>query len=290
MRPARTSDVPALLGLYLRWDIAAVGHEDSDETDVTQPWGSPGFTLEDRTRVLSDGGRPVGYGFVEPDGYTDVLVEPALWDSGLEDRLLDWAEQVPVTGRRTTYTPADAASTAARLTRRGWTPARTFWRMRRELDGPVPEPRWPAGVTVRGMDPDRDGPAVHLLVQTAFAEIGDEEPRTYASWASALLDPARFDPELYRLAERDGALVGACLGQDLAPDYGFVRQLAVDRPARGQGLGLALLTEQFERHAARGLPATVLGVDAGSRTGALALYERAGMHVAEEHVRWHGPS
>ncbi len=41
-------------------------------------------------------------------------------------------------------------------------------------------------------------------------------------------------------------------------------------------VALALLHESFARHRARGLPATVLGVDAGNPTGALALYEKAG--------------
>lgn len=58
---------------------------------------------------------------------------------------------------------------------------------------------------------------------------------------------------------------------------------------RGRGLALALLHESFRRHAARGLPATVLGVDAANPTGALALYEKAGMRVVEQFTRWDRP-
>lgn len=79
--------------------------------------------------------------------------------------------------------------------------------------------------------------------------------------------------------------MGAALGQATG-DCGFIRQLAVAPGERGRGLGLALMHECFTRHRARGLLATVLGVDAANPTGALALYERAGMRVAEQFTRW----
>ena len=161
--------------------------------------------------------------------------------------------------------------------------------MRRELDAPTPEPDWPAGVTVRPYDRPRDDDAVHALITTSFREIGGQHERTLSEWTGYLLDSERFDAELYLLAESDGRVVGAALGQAIGRDYGFVRQLAVAPSHRGQGLGLALLHESFRRHAARGLPATVLGVDAGNPTGALALYEKAGMRVVEQFTRWDRP-
>ncbi len=126
---------------------------------------------------------------------------------------------------------------------------------------------------------------MHALVETCFAEIGGQHPRTLEQWSAALLSPPRFDPALCLVARCGGDVVGAALSQDLA-DYGFVRQLAVTATMRGRGLGLALLHECFRRHAARGLPATVLGVDAANPTGALALYEKAGMRVVEQFTRW----
>ena len=84
-------------------------------------------------------------------------------------------------------------------------------------------------------------------------------------------------------------MVGAALTQDVG-DYGYVRQLAVAPSQRGRGVGLALLHESFARHRARALPATALGVDAANPTGALALYERAGMRVVEQFTRWDRPA
>ena len=85
-------------------------------------------------------------------------------------------------------------------------------------------------------------------------------------------------------------VVGASLSQPMGEDYGFVRQLAVAPSQRGRGLGLALLHECFRRHRDRGFPATVLGVDAGNPTGALRLYEKAGMTIAEQFTRWDRPA
>ena len=73
---------------------------------------------------------------------------------------------------------------------------------------------------------------------------------------------------------------------EVLPESAFVRQLAVPRASRGRGIALALLHETFRRAAGRALPAVVLGVDAANATGAVRLYERAGMRVVEEFTRW----
>jgi len=175
------------------------------------------------------------------------------------------------------------------LSARGWTPARRFWRMRRDLDASTPEPAWPPGVEVHDLVRPADERPVHALIQSAFAEIGGQHERTLEQWVAFLLDTTSFDPSLCLVATDAGTVVGAALGQATA-DHGFVRQLAVAPSHRGRGLALALLHECFRRHAERGLPATVLGVDAGNRTGALGLYEKAGMRVVEQFTRWDRPA
>jgi ribosomal protein S18 acetylase RimI-like enzyme len=61
------------------------------------------------------------------------------------------------------------------------------------------------------------------------------------------------------------------------PAFGWVEVLGVGRPWRGRGLGLALLRHAFVEFAARGATRVGLGVDAENTTGAVRLYERAGM-------------
>ncbi len=157
--------------------------------------------------------------------------------------------------------------------------------MRRELDAPSPAPRWPDGVVVRDhVRPDDDRP-VHALVQAAFAEIGGQHERTFAQWSASLLEHERCDPSLTLVAVRDGHVVGAALSQATS-DFGVVRSLAVAPAERRRGLGLALLHECTRGTGRAGCRATVLGVDAANPTGALALDDRAGMHVVEQFTRW----
>ena len=96
---------------------------------------------------------------------------------------------------------------------------------------------------------------------------------------------ARDDAELCLVAEQGAEVVGVAMSRDVGDD-GFVRQPAVPAAHRGRGIARALLHECFRRHAARGLPATALGVDAANPTGALQLYEKAGMRVKEQFTRW----
>jgi len=281
-RPATRGDLEAVTGLYRAYDAAVRGFVDTEPGDVLRDWDEPGFDLAAGTLVLEAAGRVVAYA-VRNGRDADSVADLALRESGLEDRLLAWLEAFDAPLEH--YTPDTDPPLGALFARRGWTADRRFWRMRRELDAPSPEPVWPAGVQVHDLRRPDDERPVHALVQTAFSEIGGEHERPFEQWAAYLLDTERFDPSLCLVATVDGQVVGAALGQETA-DYGFVRQLAVDRAFRGRGLALALLHESFRRHRGRGLPATVLGVDAGNPTGALALYEKAGMRVVEQFTRW----
>ena len=51
------------------------------------------------------------------------------------------------------------------------------------------------------------------------------------------------------------------------------------RPWRKRGIGLALLRHSFNEFYRRGKRKVGLGVDAQNLTGALRLYEGAGMHI-----------
>ena len=291
-RPATPDDLAGITDLWVRFERATRGFVETDEGAVRDDWRAPGFDLAGDTLVLVDGGQVVGYALTDDTGDADSVADPARGGEGLEDRLLGWLEREG--DRRRTplrhYWAGDDAAAAERFRRRGWDAARTYWRMRIDLDTPTPEPRWPAGVTVRGLEPERDGRAAHEALRTAFADIGDGSGQSsWEEWSALRLDPERFDGGLSLVAEEAGDVVGVGLGEVL-PESAFVRQLAVPRAARGRGLALALLHETFRRAAGRGLPAVVLGVDAANATGAVRLYERAGMRVFEQFTRWDRPA
>jgi ribosomal protein S18 acetylase RimI-like enzyme len=65
-----------------------------------------------------------------------------------------------------------------------------------------------------------------------------------------------------------------------------VNELGVRNPWRRRGLGLALLRHAFAELGRLGADRVGLGVDAENVTGALRLYERAGMHVTRRYDTW----
>jgi ribosomal protein S18 acetylase RimI-like enzyme len=69
-------------------------------------------------------------------------------------------------------------------------------------------------------------------------------------------------------------------------ELGWVDTLGVRRPWRKHGLGLALLRHSFSEYYQRGFRKVGLGVDASSLTGAVRLYEKAGMHVHRQYDRY----
>lgn len=280
-RPATRDDLRAVVDMFCAYDVAFRGGVDTDETDFTDDWDKPGFDWQAATLVMEDGGRVVGYATVVEE-YADVMTVPGREE--LLPELLDWVEQHDAAVEH--YVPDPDTARASLLRSRGWQAERRYWRMRRPLDGDLTAPVWPSGVVLREYQRPDDDEVVHRLITMSFREIGGQHERTLEEWRGFLLDTERYDASLYLVAAAGNEVVGAALSQQVGEDYGFVRQLAVAPAHRGRGLGLALLHECFRRHAARGLPATVLGVDAANPTGALVLYEKAGMAVHEHFTRW----
>jgi ribosomal protein S18 acetylase RimI-like enzyme len=95
-------------------------------------------------------------------------------------------------------------------------------------------------------------------------------------------DESVNDPSLWFLAMAGDKAVGyaLCAKWDLEnKTYGHINGLGVLRPYRRRGIGLALLHHAFGQFYRRGKRGVSLGVDAENLTGALRLYEKAGIHV-----------
>lgn len=83
------------------------------------------------------------------------------------------------------------------------------------------------------------------------------------------------------MAEAGAEVAGIVISRkaEYEPGLGWIRILGVLPEYRQRGLGQALLRHTFGEFAGRGLEAVGLGVDAENPTGAVRVYERAGMHV-----------
>jgi ribosomal protein S18 acetylase RimI-like enzyme len=174
------------------------------------------------------------------------------------------------------------------LERHGFVAMRRYLRMAIMLPANFTAPPPPAGVRIGDFDPAAHADSVRRLMTAAFSDDFRRRAEPLVDWRARLIERSDFDPLLWSLAwETLGSATGATgpgrerlCGAAIAYDYGeigWIQGLAVRADRRGRGIGLALLRESFSRFAARGQKDVQLGVDAGNETGALRLYERAGM-------------
>ena len=172
-----------------------------------------------------------------------------------------------------------AGESRAPLQARGFAVTRQYFEMRIDLGPTLEAPRWPASITPRALRVGRDERTVYAAGEEAFAEHHMFEPCTYEEWRLHHYDRPDFDPTLWPIGWDGDEIAGYAAGT-VADDGGFVGDLAVRRPWRGRGLGLALLLEELRALAGRGVTVVRLFVDGQNATGAVELYERAGMRVA----------
>jgi mycothiol synthase len=151
-----------------------------------------------------------------------------------------------------------------------------------ELSGNLAPPKWPRGTSVRTFGGE-DAERVHAAHMESFEDHWEHVHEPLTSWRQEHLARGDFDPSLWFLAEEAGEIAGLCLCRPHAsgdPTIGYVEVLGVRRSWRRRGLGLALLHHAFHAFRDRGMTRAALDVDAESLTGAVRVYERAGMHVS----------
>jgi ribosomal protein S18 acetylase RimI-like enzyme len=141
-------------------------------------------------------------------------------------------------------------------------------------DVPVAEPAWPDGIRARTFRDD-DARALHALLEHGYRR-GGGSVEAFDTWLPRMTTDEEFDRDLWFLAEADDEVAGAALCWTSA----FVKDLVVHESWRRRGLGEALLLHVFATFRARGAEAVELKVQSDN-TGAVRLYERAGMRVVE---------
>jgi mycothiol synthase len=147
-------------------------------------------------------------------------------------------------------------------------------------------PSWPEGFAPRTFERE-DARAVFEADIEAFEDHWDPLDVTFEEWQAYFLGSSDFKPELWFLVEDGEELAGFSLCSKRDGEHaGHVHVLGVRRPWRRRGLGKALLLHSFRELRAHGCEQARLNVDAENLTGALRLYEDAGMHVVHRTARW----
>lgn len=292
VRPANEDDLEGWLTVTRLLEVHELGAAESTWADVREEWGRPGFDLGSDAWVAIDGdGRIVGFTHVWAEEPTklrcDGYVLPELNASAVEEHLIDLAEARCTELRSALSGEAEVnagwvnvssnGERAALLERRGYRIVRTFIRMGIELDGPRPQGDAPEGIKIRPVDPAVDLDEVYRVVETAFQDHWGFTPTPKPEFRRRFVEREDYDPSLWFLAEVDGRAVGAVMAFKEGEDGGWVKELGVLREARGRGIGVALLERCFAEFAERGWTNAQLGVDSDNPTGAVGLYQRAGM-------------
>ena len=304
IRGATLDDVENALKLFNRWSQSVIYEDEiTDAIALRTEWLSPGFDMaEDIRLVFAPDGEMVGY--VEVWTTAKPPVHPWIWARvdpryeglGIGTYLLNWGEarakkasdevraDLRVAPQVGTYQQADVAKKL--FSDMGYQRIRSSYTMRINMDTPPAAPEWPAGITLRLYKPETDLVAVYRVVDESFrdhyghVDIPFEEG--LERFKHFMTGYEGFDPTLWFLAMEGDEIAGLCLCRDHAydnPEVGYVNTLGVRRVWRKRGIGLALLRQAFGELYRRGKRMAGLGVDAENLTGALHLYEHAGMHV-----------
>jgi mycothiol synthase len=300
VRPPMMSDLEAVHRLLEVCDIAEYGAPDFTLDDLRTFWQGPTFNLEtDAWMVIAPGDRLVGYADVQHRQhvriYTLLYVLPEYSGRGIEENLLqlaeDWAQPqlslakpgVRVTLNSWASNQNDSAQRS--FERAGFKEVRRSWRMEIGMSQAPMIPEWPDQVTVRTFKPGQDDRTVFAAINEAFKDHWGHMEGDYEEWKHWTIEREKFDPSLWFLACDGGEIAGASLCT-YQMDDGWVDTLAVRRPWRRKGLGIALLLHSFGEFYRRGTFKVGLGVDSQNLTGATRLYQRAGMHVARTDISY----
>lgn len=276
-------DVGALGALGRALDVAWWGQEETDDADVLHglQWADD---LENRTQVLVIDGRIVGSAAVMGQSNADLAVAPWLGERDRRaayDQLLDWLVGADA---HELDAPRQDTERLQALQRHGFRPMRSSFELEMAKDAALPEPPWPAGVSVRPMDIERDPPLLHELIYSVWTDVPGHAARPFEEWRHLFLGHADFDPAFQVLAWRDDRLAGAAVCRLFGGTDGWLSQLVVGRADRGLGLGRALLCEALGRMLATpGVELVGLSVMAANEQ-ALGLYVSVGLQVDREFI------
>jgi ribosomal protein S18 acetylase RimI-like enzyme len=175
--------------------------------------------------------------------------------------------------------PEPDSTARALFESRGYREVRRFYSMAIDLTEAPSEPLLPGGLVVDELHDD-EYEAFYGALNESFAEHWEWHPKPFDEWLELRKGQHRDEHGPVWFVVRDGDELAAVTRNDAdVAGGGYVGAIGV-RPAwRGKGLGKALLYRTFAEFWRRGTRRVTLDVDSQNTTGAVALYERVGMHV-----------
>jgi mycothiol synthase len=290
VRAATRDEIPEIARTFIEYDLEVGGYSDFSEEDLQEIAKRRSiFDIEKDTWVVRHKGDIAALALTW-GGDSDILsaigvVKRPHVGVGLGSFLVDCTEDragrlASSRPRRTValHNSVDVKDTGgvALLEKRGYKSVRRHYTMQMMLDHAI-DPLVPPAIKIRTCRLS-DAPLLHGLLQETFADHWGHRPVSYEEWSDAFLSRKDTDASLWFVAEADGDPIGFLLGTFDGP-RGWVSDLGVVSAWRRRGVGGALLRHALAEFRRRGFTEAGLEVDAGNETGAVRVYERAGLHA-----------
>jgi ribosomal protein S18 acetylase RimI-like enzyme len=282
IRRATLADLEAVADLLEVRSRAALGSSEASRDELARWWAvQPGVD-----RWVAEDGGVTGYAALSGEQAFEIAAAPAEVNDALLETVVVRARERGFDAVHALVVPEDEPLDAL-VRRAGFEHRGDVLRMWRALDGELPAPRWPDGVSVRAYDA-ADGPAVKRLLDEAYSAWDESYVvQSQDDWQGWMTGHEEFDPALWFLVERDGELVACALYWKEERRRGWLKDLVVRESERGHGLGTALVRHGLRAYAERGADRVGLKVDSTNPTGAPALYERVGFVTDRRWGTWH---
>jgi mycothiol synthase len=283
-RPLTIDDVDATIAMINVCELHDSGEPMWERSDLLTDIATDGFDLARDWIGVFDGERVVAWGFYVYPRRSWVDVHPDVRGRGVGMWLRRWTEERARSrgADRVSQTIDDARrDVGAMFEAHGYSPRHTSWVLRMDHAAEPPQPSPPDGVILRPIRAEDEG-ATMAMFEGAFSEFADRLPSSEATWRAMTVEREGFTPGDLIVALDGGEVIGGALLLD--SEEIWVDKLAVAATHRHRGIGRALLHTAFRRSFERGYDHTSLSTD--SRTGALSLYERVGMHVTRSFTNW----
>ena len=294
LRPATLDELGDLSRFIITYDLEIGGYSDFTEEDLREISQRKSiFNIQDDTWVVRHEGRIAALALTWGGGsdFLDAIgaVNRSHVGLGLGSLLVDCTEERAQAlardrsdGSLVLRNSVDVKDEngIALLVGRGYEFVRRHYTMQMPLDHAI-DPTVPSWIRIRTCGP-ADLPLLYRLEQETFADHWGHRPATYEEWSDAFLARKDSEPSLWFVAEADGDPVGYLTAM-FEGSRGWVGNLGVLSAWRRRGIGGALLRHVFSEFQRRGFTEAGLEVDSGNETGAVGVYERAGLEVVREY-------
>lgn len=293
LRAACLDDLDAIATVAAAQDTSWWGEPDGDIDDVRDELDRvvlASGSLDAGTRIAVRDDVVIGVGLLVGHGHTSLAVDPSTTvAAAVRLALIDWLSDH---GGVQFEAPSQDTERLGQLAARGFVPVRSSFELERSADvSDLPDPEWPPDVALTPLRLGVDDEELHEMIYSFWTDVPGHTHRPIDEWRSLFLAGSWFDPDLLVLVRADGgagSIVGCALNRTFAGKVGWVTQLGVARPARGVGLGRAVLLEACHRLSRTGVGIIGLGVEA-ENANALGLYRSVGMDIAREWVHCERP-